>query len=386
MRKTLTVAAVAVLGLAIAAGAWYLRNEKPLAVTVAERAEAVPVRVFGLGTVEARVLSKIGFQVPGTVVALRADVGDRVAAGTVLGEIDAREQRARLLMADSAVDRAEADLRTAEARLARAQAVHAQAAQTHQRRQALLRQAAVSEEKAEDAAAALAVAAADVRVGAGEVAVREAALRDARAQRDLQAVILDQHRLAAPYDAQIVERHREAGAVVNPGEPVFTLVDPDSIWIRAFVDEAAAGGLAPGQPAVVRLRSLPGREFAGHVARIDLESDRVSEERRVHVRCDDCPPQLYLGEQAEVVIETGRIADAVLVPQTAVAEYGGDTGVVWTLEDGRLRRREVTFGRRTLDGRLEIAGGLPQGAQVLAAVPARAAVGRDAVVAGGGAP
>ncbi|MDE3122216.1 MAG: hypothetical protein KGK00_10605, partial [Paracoccaceae bacterium] len=44
---------------------------RPVPVEVAAIATDVPVQVFGLGTVEARVTSKIGFQVPGMLVDLR---------------------------------------------------------------------------------------------------------------------------------------------------------------------------------------------------------------------------------------------------------------------------------------------------------------------------
>lgn len=379
MRRIKAGLAAAVIAAALAGGWWFL-TQRPLAVAVLRPENDVPIVVFGLGTVEARVLSKVGFRVPGTLLELAADVGDTVAKGTVLARIDGREQRARVVMAEAAEDRARADLQSAQSKLTRSRAVLAQARQVNERRQTLLRQAAVSEEAAQDAAAALAIAAAEIEVAQADIAVRQAALRDADAQRSLQAVILDQHTLTAPYDAVVVDRHREAGAVVGSGEAVLTLADPDSIWIRAFVDEAAAGGLAVGQTAAVRLRSLPGKSFRATVARIDLESDRVSEERRVHLRCQDCPAQLYLGEQAEVLVETARLAQALLVPQAMVEEYAGESGLVWTVEDGRLNRRRVQFGQRTLDGRLEIAGGLPPGARVLAELPLRARPGRLAEV------
>ena len=63
---------------------------------VASRAEHdVPVQVFGFGTAEARVTSKVGSSVSGVLVDLRADVGDRLAKGAVLARLDDREQRAR---------------------------------------------------------------------------------------------------------------------------------------------------------------------------------------------------------------------------------------------------------------------------------------------------
>ena len=99
--------------------------------------------------------------------------------------------------------------------------------------------------------------------------------------------------------------------------------------------------------------------------RIDIESDRVNEERRVYVRCDDCPAEFHLGEQAEVMITVGEIAQARLVPQIAVTGLAGRHGVVWTVENGRLAQRAVMFGQRTLDGQIEIVDGLPPGAEVV---------------------
>ncbi len=120
-----------------------------------------------------------------------------------------------------------------------------------------------------------------------------------------------------------------------------------------------------GQPAEVRLRSLPGQMIRGHVTRIDIESDRVSEERRVYVACDQCPESFHLGEQAEVFITTTVLDEALLVPETAVEIFDGTHGKIWTVRNGELRRREVTFGHRTLDSRLEVIDGLPDGAHVV---------------------
>ena len=65
--------ALAVFAVVLAVGAWaaFLR---PVTVKVAQAARDVPVQVFGLGTVEARVSSKVGFKVAGVLVDLRADV------------------------------------------------------------------------------------------------------------------------------------------------------------------------------------------------------------------------------------------------------------------------------------------------------------------------
>jgi HlyD family secretion protein len=171
--------------------------------------------------------------------------------------------------------------------------------------------------------------------------------------------------LVAPYDALVIERHKEPGTVIKAGDPIFTLIAADSYWGLAYVDEARAGFIHEGQRVDARLRSRPQDAFTGRVVRIGLESDRVSEERRVFIKGDNPPPQIYLGEQAEFWIHVGQLDRALLVPEAAVQGYNGREGSVWTIESGSLQRRLVKFRHRTEDARLEIVEGLPAGARVV---------------------
>jgi len=218
------------------------------------------------------------------------------------------------------------------------------------------------------------------------MAAAAASVKDAEAQLGLSREVLSQHFLVAPYDAVIIGRHKEIGTIMQAGEPVFTLVDPCTVWVRAFVDEAKAGYIEVGQLVEVRLRSLPGKRFPGKVARIDLESDRVGEERRIYVTWGDCPRDFHLGEQAEVVINSGLLDNVVLVSETLVFERDGSSGQIWTVEQGQLNKRRVIFGQSTLDGRLPVIQGMPEGAQVLAALPSGLRQGRKATVQSGGTP
>lgn len=347
-----------------------LRWLRPLPVEVAGRVETQPIEVFGLGTIEARIVSKLGFEVGAALVALNADHGDRVQAGETLARLHSGEQEARLARARAGVVHAEAASKMAEADVGKAKAVLAQKQQANRRQQALVARQTASAETAEEAQMEEDVAAAELTVALSNVQVAKAVLEDALAQVEFESVLLAHHTLRAPYDAVVVERHRELGTVLVPGEPVFTLVAPETVWALAYVDESRAGRLQVGQPAEIRLRSLPGERFPAHVARIGIESDRVSEERRVYVACDRCPERFHLGEQAEVFITIAEVDQALFVPVNAVDEFAaGDDpeGWVWSVEEDTLRRRRVRFGHRTLDGRLEIASEMPAGARVVVA-------------------
>lgn len=382
MRRIVRFIMLAVLTATLVGSAVYVFRFRPITVSVAAVERDVPIEIYGLGTVEARVRSAVGLEVAGTLTELFADHGDRVAAGTVLARLHTHQQEARVAEAKAAVGQARAAREKARAAVVRARSLLEKRRQTNDRRQALLAKGSVSVEIAQDSAADLQVAAAELEVALADLAVSEAALADAEARLRYEAARLDRYTLTAPFDALVVARQKELGAAVNPGEPLFTLVAPDSIWALVHVDEASAGGLKEGQPAELRLRSLPVQTFRARVVRIELESDRVTEERKVYLKCEVCPPRVFLAEQVEATVAVDRLASALLVPQTEVEGFDGRRGAVWTVEDGRLARRTLGFGRRTLDGRLEVIDGLPDGARLVNAAAPGLREGRRAEIAG----
>jgi len=379
-RRLFLIAVVLALVVAAAFGAW-ARFFSPVKVAVSHPAANVAVQVFGLGTVEARVTSKVGFKVSGVLVDLRSDVGNRVTKGSVLARLDDREQKAQVARSKAAVEQAGANLQKANAGVQKAQANYENAKRISERRQALVQSKSASVETAETAQAAQDAALGDLNLAKSDVSVGKAAISDAKAQEQQQEVILDFHTLTAPYDAMVTARLKELGSALGAGEPVFTLIDSKTVWVLAFIDESKAGEIKVGEPAEIVLRSHPSARLKGHVARIEPESDRVNEERRVEVAFEQIPPNVSLGEQAEVYITTVRLPQALLVPEAAIVGLGKDHGTVWTVEDGRLQQREVTLGHRLLDGRYEITGGVPAKALVVTQLRGGLRAGRAAAIA-----
>ena len=366
---------VAVAGIGV-----FAYQQRPIAVTLIKPEKQVAMRVFGLGTVEARVLSRIGFKVSGTLTELHADHGDRVAAGAVLARIDNREQSARLAKAQAQLESAQAALEVAGAAARKAEALLTQRTQTNKRRQELLTRQAISIEAAEEAQLNQRVAQADVFVTKSEIETAKAKIDDARAPLRYETAVLEQHELRAPFAGVVAQRAKEPGSVLAPGESLFTLVDPDTVWVLAYIDESRAGDIKVGQRAELRMRSLPQGRFEGRVARIGIESDRVNEERKVYVSCNTCPKTFFLGEQAEVFITTAVLDQALLVPEAAIAGFNGTAGTIWTVENGQLHQRQAKFGKRTLDGRVELIGDLSAGAGVSTAVSSRFSEGRSVTI------
>ncbi|CAG0962081.1 Macrolide export protein MacA [Myxococcaceae bacterium] len=365
-RRNLLIGVLASTGIGF--GIHALANLRPIGVTAVRPENGVAVRVFGLGTVEARVVSKVGFEVGGALAELDVDHRDQIRRGDVLARLHSEEQQARVASAAAAVRAAEADVERAGSQVVRARAVLEQRRTTNQRRRALLDRDVVSRQSADEAQRDEDVAAAEVAVALAEVGVVQARLADARALLREETVLLEQHVLLAPFDGVVVERHREIGSVIGSGEVIFTLLAPETVWTLAYIDESRAGAIALGQKAEVRLRSLPHERYEATVVRIGLESDRANEERRVWLACDRCPEAVHLGEQAEVRIEVARLDRAILVPEAAVRDFDGTHATAWILRDGHLARTVLAFGHRTEDARLEVVGGLPDGARVVAEI------------------
>jgi len=369
MSRSRLVGIILLAGGLLLGGAFYWRSAREITVQTISVQRDVEVRVFGIGTVEAQIVSKIGFQIAGRVIAVEADQGDQVKAGVLLAKLDEAAQRAKLMKSEVAMRQAAANLIKAQAQGERARATYQQKKSVNMRRQTLLTRGSVAQEAAEDAQASEDIARSDLRVVEADAAIAAVVQDDAAAQRQIDAVLVDQHELRAPFDGRVIARHKELGSIANSGEAVFTLIAGESIWVRAYVDEALTNGLRVGQTAFVKLRSEADRVVEAEIVRIDQENDRVTEERRVYVRCRTCSPlhQLrYLGEQAEVEIVKAVVPSGRFIPLKFVEAFDGQAGVIWVLENGRLAKRRVQFGERLLDGRVQIKLDLSEKVEVVA--------------------
>lgn len=275
-------------------------------------------RIYGNGTVEAKVVVGVSSKITGRIVELHADQGDRVKRGRLLAKLENR-------------DLAE--------QLSKAQATLELASRNARRYRSLADKDLVSRLEAEQYETAARVAAAE-----------EAAARSR----------LDDTLIAAPEDGLIISRHLEKGAIVAPGQAIFSLVDPRTVWVKANVDESLLRGVAVGRKALISLRSAPGTEFPGTVVRVGHESDRVTEELVVDVAFTPPLKDFHLGEQADVYIIDETRTAARSLPSAAVVARGQSRGV-WVIAGQRLEFRMVVAGAEDGSGFTEIVSGLEDG-------------------------
>ena len=324
----------------------------PVAVTLATvESQALTPALFGVGTVGTRTSTKIGPTVAGRLLRLDVDVGDRVRAGQVLGEMDPLDWGERLHAQDAALQRVQASLREAQARQA-----HAQVQAT--RYSELLTLQATTQELA-------ATKQQELQVANAAVAAAQAEAARVRAERAGVTAQQRHLRMIAPSDGLVTQRLADPGSTVVAGQTVVEVVDPASLWINVRLDQISAHGLAANLPARVLLRSRAGHTLAGRVLRVEPLADSVTEETLAKVVFNQLPAPLPpLGELAEVTIDLPTLAAQPVLPNAAVQRVGGQTGV-WHWAQGALQFTPVTLGVADLDGHVQVLSGLSVGDQVV---------------------
>ena len=324
----------------------------PVAVTVAQvETRAIQPALFGVGTVEARYVYRIGPTFAGRVQRLEVNVGDRVRAGQVLGEMDPVDLDDRVRSQEAVQKRAEAAVREAAAR-------HAFAETQARRYEQLFAARSASEEAVATRRQELQIA------DAAHAAVREDL---ARARSDLEGLRAQRGnlRLVAPVEGVVTLRDADPGTTIVAGQAVVELIDPKSLWINVRFDQISASGLNAGLPAGIVLRSRNGQSLPGRVLRIEPRADAVTEETLAKVAFATPPAPLPpLGELAEVTVGLPPLPAMPVIPNAAVQRDKQRLGV-WKIVDEAPVFTQVKLGRADLDGHVQVIAGLKAGEKIV---------------------
>ena len=332
-------------------------------VTTVQKGRVTP-EIFGIGQVEARRSWLVGPTVAGRVLGVQVDVGQAVQPGQALAEMDPVDLDQRLAALDASLARAQSTQQAAGAQVADAQARRALAAANLKRNEDLAQQAFISAGALEARAQEVASANAGLQAAQANLGGTAQDLSRRRAERAALAQQRGNLKLVAPAAAVVTARDAEAGTTVVAGQAVLRLVDPASLWVKLRVDQGRSAGLAPGLVARIALRSRPGEVFAGRVVRVEALADAVTEERLAMVAFDALPTGVSVGEMAEVTLALPATAEHLLLPNAAVQQHEGKTGV-WRLKDGTLAFAPVTLGVQGLDGTVQVLKGLNEGDTVV---------------------
>jgi multidrug resistance efflux pump len=271
----------------------------------------------------------VSSQVGGRVSRLLVSEGSTVAPNDVIATLEPGELQAdRAFYARSAeavaaqVEASRAELAAAVAQDSEARANFANAQRVFDRQQALVAAGGVTEQELDASRTALTVARARVDAAERQVANRQSALTAnqqqqaaATAQTAKANVRLTYTEITAPSAGVVDVRAARAGEVVTAGQPIVTLVNPDSLWVRADIEETYIDRVRLGDTLTVRLPS--GAERRGTVIYRGVDADfatqrDVSRTKRdiktfeIRLRVDNGDRRLAVGMTSYVLVPVPR--------------------------------------------------------------------------------
>jgi len=312
-------------------------------------------------TMEAPVLARAD----GYIIRRLVDIGDRVRAGQELAQIDAPELDQQVMQARATVQQMQAALELAQANLLQGKSDTELAKVTAQRTGALLKKGAVSRQEDDQNQAQYQAKLANIQALEKAILVQRSNVAAAQANEARLDRMQSYRTVRAPFDGVITLRNIDAGALVNAGSTLLYRI-AQTATLRTYVNvpQAFADSVRVGQPASLSVPNLPGRQFAGTVARTSNALDPGSRTLLVEIQVPNGQNLLMPGMYARVGLSSARTLPPLVVPSEALLLRATGAQVAVVSQDHTVQLRKVEVGRDYGD-RLEIVSGLKEGSMVI---------------------
>lgn len=206
-----------------------------------------------------------------------------------------------------------------------------------------------------------------------KAACRAASVRVERAQSAINVTQteLEKTAMRAPFDGVVAELSIEIGEWSSPSPPgifmpsVLELINADSIYIAAPMDEVDSARIKTGQQVRITLDPFPGESFPGKVSRVapyvlDLEQQNRTVEIEVQFEDTDFASTLLPGTSADVEVVQSAHHDVLRIPTAALLE----DDKVLVFEENRLNTRPIEIGLKNWNF-TEVTKGLKEGDPVV---------------------
>jgi RND family efflux transporter MFP subunit len=292
------------------------------------------VEVFGIGNVDAEHIYSITSQTGGKILNLYTDEGKWVKKGDVLVKIDSIDIPQQLKEAQIAVQKASSEANATKKELKSLYAQQQLAQITYKRYAKLKQQSFASKAEYDKAKADLDVI--NAQIQASKAHLQSALMEIERSKEAVNALKerLSRYEISSPIDGFVISRKAEVAQSVLPSQVIFEIVDPNSVWVKTYIDEKLAGRVKLNQKATIQLRSQFEKKFSGKVVKIVPVSDKITKEREVDVKFDKLPMPFFINEQAQVSIASKTYKNIIKVPARALSFYDGKSGV-WVAKDNK---------------------------------------------------
>ena len=310
--------------------------------TLSPKVANLDIKVFGIGNVSAKDIYSITAQTGGKIISILTDEGQWVKKGDLLITIDPVDMPELVQEMLISVEKTKSELK---ALIKESESLNAQkelALITYKRYEKLVKQSFVSRSEFDKAKTDLNALTAQLEATLVRIESSKIEVQRTQKNADSLKTKLSRFQIYAPVDGYVISKSAEVAQNVASSTTILKIVDPKTLWIRAYIDEKISGDIKVGQKAEITLRSQSNKQFTGSVKRIVAQSDAVTQEREINVAFDELPIPFYINEQARVTINAKTISNAITIPLNTLKVEDGKEGV-WTLIDNKAYFKELNI-------------------------------------------
>ncbi len=281
-------------------------------------------------------LAHIAPRVPGRIVRVNANLGDKVKPGQALARLDSID----LGEARSGYLQAASEAAVVQAGFERAQRLHAE----HIIPEKDYLRARAEHEKAR----------ASLRAAADKLRMLGVS------PEKLSGSVFP---LTAPFAGTIIEKKAVLGELAQPDTSLFTVADLSTLWIESDLFEKDLGKVRVGAQAAVTVSAYPGEVFRGRLTYIGSTMNKETRTIKARVEVPNPDGRLKPEMFVSAAIDTGTSAKALIVPEQAVVLVQGQP-TLFVAEKGGFEPRPVEIGERA-QGRVVVKSGVAAGEDVV---------------------
>jgi len=318
------------------------------------------------GSIQAITEAPILARADGYLQRRMVDIGDRVRTGQPVAEIDAPEMDEQVRQAQASLQQAKAAVDQAAANYERGQADENLAKVTADRWAALLLKGVVSRQENDRYQSEHHALAAATRALEKALAAERSNVAAAEANLARLDTVQSYRVVKAPFDGVVTLRNVDVGALVNAGNTLlFRVAQITTLRTYLNVPQVNASEVRTGEPARLSVSNLPGRQFAGTVARTASALDPATRTLLVEVHVPNSDGALLPGMYARVELIGARSNAPVRIPSDALIVRGEGTEVAVVRDGHTVHLQRIEVGRDYGD-RIEVVSGLGEGQMIIA--------------------
>lgn len=255
-------------------------------------------------------------RVPGEVVELLVEEGDRVAAGQVLARLDGKRLRLEMLEARANLDRARAE--------------YERNVDLHERG----------------------------LISASMFDSLQYDLEALEALYELKKLTFGYSRIRTPIDGIVAAREIKPGQNIKINDVAFRITDTSKLIAYLQIPQSELSKFAVGHAADIEVASMPGRRFPATIERISPTIDTSNGTFRATAIIDNSNGELAPGMFGRFRISYEQHENALVIPAEALLAEDEES-TVYVVEDGEVARRTIRIGIEA-DGNVEVLDGLSE--------------------------